>query len=99
LTKNVVSDRNQSVQPADATTVRLRRERNGFAVGAVAMIVIAMAIALPRRVQRYRMHKGLNSELLDLQTQIGGLQLNIKEVEKKITAAQQEIQNLRTAAH
>ncbi len=91
----------EQIQPddlSDAVVRRLKRERNWFATGAVVMIAIAIAVALPRRVQRYRVHKGLNSELLDLQAQIGTLQRTIAETEKNITAAQLEIRNLQTSA-
>lgn len=76
---------------------KLRRERNWFAVGAVAMIAIAMAVSLPRRVQRYRAHKVLNAELLELQSQITGLQSSIGDVQKKIIATQGEIRALQTS--
>lgn len=61
------------------------------------MIAVAMAVSLPRRVERYRAHKKLNAELLDLQAKIGGLQSTIGEVEKKILATQVQIRVLQTS--
>jgi hypothetical protein len=81
----------------DELADRARRQRNWFAVGAVAMFALAMAVSLPRRVQRYRLQYGLNRELIGLQAQIGELQRHITEVEKKITAAQQEIKMLNSS--
>lgn len=80
-----------------AVVRKLRRERNWFTVGAVGMIAIAMAVSLPRRVQRYRAHKALNTELLDLQAQIGSLQGAIGETQKKIISVQDEIRKLQNA--
>ncbi len=87
-----------SVSAFDDVAHRLRRDRNRFAVGAVLMIVIAIAIALPRRVRRYHEQKAVNTELLQLQEEIRTTQGNIVEVEKKITAVQLEIKKLQSSA-
>lgn len=89
-----MTDHLQPEVVSDTIARKLRRERNWFAVGAVAMIAIAMAVSLPRRVQRFRAHRAMNNELLELQAQIGAAQNGIREVEKKITATQQEIRKL-----
>jgi hypothetical protein len=77
---------------------RLKRDRNRFAVGAVLMIAIAMALALPRRVRRYREQKAVNTELLELQAHIRVMQGRVVEVEQKITATQLEIKKLQSSS-
>ena len=68
-----------------------RRERNIFAVVAVVIVALTLAIALPRRVQDYRRLKALNEELINLQHSIGEVQREIVRVQGEILEGQRRI--------
>lgn len=76
---------------------RLRRERNLFAATALLLIAIAMALSWPRHLQRYREHKALNTELLDLQAQINSMQRTTIDNQREITSMQDEIRRFHTS--
>jgi septal ring factor EnvC (AmiA/AmiB activator) len=82
--------------PSDAvdTTARLRRQRNIFAVAAVATMLLMLALTLPTHLQNHRALKRTNEEIVQLQAAIGTRQTEIRQVQAAITAAQQEITSL-----
>ena len=75
----------------------LRRERNRYAAAALVLITIAIAVSWPRRLQRYREHKALNTELLDLQAQINSMQRTTIDNQKEIISMQDEIRRLQNS--
>jgi hypothetical protein len=77
---------------------RLRRERNRFAAVALVLVTIAIAVSWPRRLQRTREHRVLNTELLDLQAQINSLQRTTIDNQRAISSLQDEIRRLQTSS-
>jgi peptidoglycan hydrolase CwlO-like protein len=75
---------------------RLRRQRNGAAIFAVTLILIAIATALPKSLADYQALRAFQTELVDLQDRIVGTQAKIVAEQKQIVELQQEITTLRS---
>ncbi len=78
---------------ADAEIPALRKRRNRFIWLAVGSLVLAISVALPRRLARHAAHKQANAELLQLQTEIVALQAKIRTVQNDLVAVQTQLRS------
>lgn len=73
---------------------RLRRQRNLFGGAAVLIVLVGLAVALPRNLERRGRLKAANTELLQLQAELAALQQQIVQVQDQIRAVQVKIREV-----
>ena len=70
---------------------RLRRQRTIYGIAAATMIIISIAVSLPRTLQRRNELKVSNEELLRLQEEIRQTQAQTRAVQQDILAREAEV--------